>query len=182
VLVANAGLGQRGSIVDSAWDDLDVVLRTNIDGVLHSVRAAVPAMRRTVQQTGRGGNIIMISSVLSLATGPYCVIYSASKTTVNAIARGLRAELVPDNIWVTTMLVGQTHSEFAKNRRGQSGKVAGGLPNMPTDYVARCIVRESNRRRRAVTLRLVDRAINFAGLYAPWIMDRVLARVYKPKS
>ncbi len=45
VLVANAGIGQRGSVVESAWEDLEVVLRTNIDGVLHSIRAAVPAMR-----------------------------------------------------------------------------------------------------------------------------------------
>jgi NADP-dependent 3-hydroxy acid dehydrogenase YdfG len=58
ILIANAGLGQRGSLVDAPWDDLDVIVRTNIDGVLHSIRAAVPAMR----QSG-GGQIVIISSV-----------------------------------------------------------------------------------------------------------------------
>lgn len=174
VLIANAGLGQRGSIVDSDWADLEVVLRTNIDGVLHSIRAAVPAMRRS-----GGGNIITISSVLSLAPGPYTAIYSASKSAVNTIARTLRAELKPDNIWVTNVLLGQTHSEFAKARRGKPGRVALKLPTMDTAYVARRIVIESGRRRRTVTLRWIDRLINFGGVFLPWIMDRVLARVYR---
>jgi short-subunit dehydrogenase len=176
VLIANAGVGQRGSIVDSEWADLEAVLRTNIDGVLHSIRAAVPAMRKS-----GGGNIVTISSVLSPAPGPYCGIYSASKATVDVIARTLRAELKPDNIWVTNIILGQTHSEFAEARRGKSGRVASKLPTMETDFVARRIVTESGRRRRTVTLRLIDRAITFAGLFFPWIMDRVLARVYKPK-
>src|SRR5579859_6036179 len=33
ILIANAGLGQRGSIVDSQWEDLEAVLRTNVEGV-----------------------------------------------------------------------------------------------------------------------------------------------------
>ncbi len=176
VLIANAGLGQRGSIADSDWDDLDVVLRTNIDGVLHSVRAAVPAMRKS-----GGGHIVTISSVVSLAPGPYTTIYSASKSAINTIARGLRVELAPDNIWVTNILLGQTHSEFAQVRRGKPGRVAGKLPTMSAEFVARRIVAESGRRNRTVTLRWIDRLIIIVGLYLPWIMDRVLARVYKSR-
>lgn len=174
VLVANAGLGQRGSIVDSKWDDLEAVLRTNIDGVLHSVRAAVPEMRKA-----GGGHVVTVSSVLGVAIGPYCAVYSASKTALNALARGLRAELQPDHIWVTNLLVGQTVSEFSAARRGVSGKVASRLPGMPTERVANAIVRATTQRRRTVTLRLIDRAIVAAGEYAPWFMDRLLARVYK---
>ncbi len=174
VLVANAGLGQRGTIVDSDWHDLDDVLRTNIDGVLHSVRAAVPEMRKT-----GGGHIVTISSVLGVTIGPYTTIYSASKATLNAIARGLRVELQPDHIWVTNLLVGQTVSEFAQARRGVPGKVAHRVPGMPAEQVANSIVRATTQRRRTVTLRWIDRAIVVAGAYAPWLMDRVLGRVYK---
>jgi short-subunit dehydrogenase len=174
VLVANAGLGQRGSIVDSAWDDLEVVLRTNIDGVLHSVRAAVPAMRRS-----GGGHIVTISSVVSLAPGPYSAVYAASKAALNTLARTLRVELAPDHIWVTNILVGQTHSEFAQARRGRPGRVAGKLPTMSAEFVARRIVGESGRRHRTVTLRWLDRLINLSGLYLPWLMDRIMERVYR---
>src|SRR5689334_21636816 len=82
IVIANAGLGQRGSIVDSAWEDIEAVLRINVERALHTIRAAVPLLRRS-----GGGHIVMISSVLSLATGPYCAVYSATKTTINALAR-----------------------------------------------------------------------------------------------
>ncbi len=176
VVIANAGLGQRGSIADSAWEDLDVVLRTNIDGALHTVRAAIPALR----QSG-GGHIIFISSVLSIATGPYCAVYSAAKSTINALARGLRAELRSDNIWVTNVLLGQTHTEFAQVRRGQSGKVASKLPTMTAEFAAARIVHASYQRRRTIVLRPIDHLINWMGLLLPWLSDRVLARFYRPK-
>jgi len=174
VLVANAGLGQRGSITDSNWEDLEVVLRTNIDGVLHSIRAAVPTMRKS-----GGGHIITISSVVSVAPGAYSAIYSASKAAVNVIARTLRVELAADNIWVTNILLGQTHTEFAYVRRGRPGQVGGKLPTMSAAFVARRIVQESTRRRRTVTLRWFDRLITFAGTYLPWLMDRLVARFYR---
>jgi short-subunit dehydrogenase len=174
VLIANAGIGQRGAIADSAWDDLEVVLRTNIDGVLHSVRAAVPAMRRS-----QSGHIVTVSSVVSISITPYATVYAASKAALNALARGLRVELAPDNIWVSNVLVGQTTSEFAAARRGESGALNARMPTMRTEYVARCIAHTVKRRRRTLTLRWFDRAIVFAGLYAPWLMDRLTARFYR---
>src|SRR5262249_46835427 len=125
VFIANAGLGQRGGIVESAWEDLEIVLRTNIDGVLHSVRAAVPAIRKS-----GGGHIITISSVAGIAITPYATVYAASKAALNAIARGLRTELKSDGIWVTNVIVGQTHTEFAEKRRGIPGRVAQKLPTL----------------------------------------------------
>ncbi|MBX3063087.1 MAG: SDR family NAD(P)-dependent oxidoreductase [Anaerolineae bacterium] len=177
VVIPNAGLGQRGSIADSAWEDLEIVLRTNIEGALHTIRAAVPAMRQS-----KGGHIVLISSVLSLATGPYCAIYSASKTAINAIARGLRAELRDDNIWVTNVILGQTHTEFAQSRRGQAGKVAGKLPTMTAEFAAARIVQATRQRRRSIVLRPVDHLIDWMGMFVPWFSDRLLARVYRPKS
>jgi len=174
ILVANAGLGQRGPVADAAWEDLDVVLRTNIDGMLHSIRAAVPALRGS-----GGGQIITISSIVAVSITPYSTVYAATKAAVNGLVRGLRVELATDHIWITNVLVGQTHTEFAVARRGRPGKVAGKLPTMSADYVARCLVRESMRHRRTVTLRLLDRLIVAAGQFAPWITDTLIGRMYK---
>jgi 3-oxoacyl-[acyl-carrier protein] reductase len=176
VLVANAGIGHRSPIVDMPWEDLEAVLLTNINGVLHSVRAAVPAMRKS-----GGGQIITISSVTSIGITPYATAYAASKAALNGFARGLRVELKKDNIWVTNVLLGQTHSEFAAVRRGKQGRVAGKLPTMKPEYVARRIVGEVGKRHRTVTLRLIDHVINFAGTFFPSIMDRILEMVYKTK-
>jgi short-subunit dehydrogenase len=187
IVIANAGLGQRGSIVDSGWEDLEVVWRTNVEGALHTVRAAVPAMRRGgvggagSERSKGGGHVVLISSVLSLAPGPYCAVYSAAKAATNALARGLRAELREDHIWVTTVLLGQTHTEFAQSRRGQAGKVASKLPTMSAAYVAGRIIRATDQRRRTLTLRPLDSLIMWMGVFLPWASDRVLARFYRPR-
>lgn len=176
ILIANAGLAQRGAIVESAWADLDIVLRTNIDGVLHSIRAAVPAMRKS-----GSGHIILISSIVGVATTPYATIYAASKAALNAIARGLRVELAVDHIWVTNVLVGQTHTELAQVRRGQPGRVASKLPTMTAEYVAQRLVQTVNRQRRTLTLRWLDRLTCFIGAYFPGVMDRIMTRIYQSR-
>ncbi|MBN2470454.1 MAG: SDR family NAD(P)-dependent oxidoreductase [Anaerolineae bacterium] len=175
VLVANAGIGHRGPLVEAEWDDLETLLKVNIEGVLHSVRAAVPAMRAG----RRGGHIILISSVSGVAPAPYATLYGASKSFVNGLARGLRHELAEDGIRVTTFIVGQTHTEFAQNRLGQPGKVAGKLPTMSAEQVARRIVWASTRRRRAVIMRPLDGLFVLAATLAPGLLDRIQKAVYK---
>ncbi|PJF41868.1 MAG: hypothetical protein CUN55_11135 [Phototrophicales bacterium] len=173
VLVANAGLGHRGSLVDSEWSDLEAVLRINIDGVLHSIRACVPAMRATQR-----GHIITISSILGPVPAPYAAIYSASKAAVDSIAQSLRIELKNENIWVTNFWVGQTHTEFAEKRLGQSGKVASRFPTMTPERVAGQIVRAIERRPRTVVIRPIDRFFVLGGRLFPRLMERILLKVY----
>lgn len=173
VLIANAGLGHRGRLVEADWEDLETVLRTNIDGVLHSIRACVPAMRAS-----GGGQIITISSVLGPVPAAGAAIYSASKAAVDALARALRMELKSENIHITNILVGQTHTEFATKRLGHSGKVAQRLPTMTPEKVAGQIVRAMEGKRRTMILRWIDRLVVVAGKFLPWITDRILTRVY----
>jgi short-subunit dehydrogenase len=174
VLVANAGLGHRGQLVEAEWDDLETVLRTNIDGVIHSIRACVPAMRAS-----GGGKIITVSSILGAIPAPGSAIYSASKAAVDTLAQALRMELRADNIGVTDVLVGQTHTEFAEKRRGASGKVASKLPTMTPEKVASQIVWAMERNKRSIILRPLDRLIVVFGRFFPWIMDRIIYRVYR---
>lgn len=175
VLVANAGLGQRGPLVDAPWEDLEAVLRTNIDGVLHSVRAAAPLIR----QGGRGGHIILISSISGAAPAPFAAIYGASKSFVNGLGRALHTELRSERIHVTTFLVGQTHTEFAQARRGRPGRVAAWLPTMSAETVARRIVQTTDHPRRVVVLRLIDRVYLLAATLAPGLLDDLQWRVYR---
>ncbi len=176
VLVANAGVGQRGSLVEAPWNDLETLLRTNIDGVLHSIRAAVPAMR----QTG-GGHIIIVSSVVANMVSPYAASYSASKAFVSSIARSLRFELAPDKIAVTDLLVGRTDTEFSQRRLGASGHAASApkLPVMSAEQVADGIVRAAEGGSSSTTLRLFDRLIVLANTLFPNLIGRAAMRQYK---
>ena len=173
VLVANAGIGHRGTLVESDWDDIETTLRTNIDGVMHTIRACVPYVRQ-----GSGGHIITISSVLGPVPGPGASIYSASKAALDSLAQALRIELKADNIWVTNLIVGQTHTEFATKRLGHSGKVASKWPTMTSDRVAEKIVWAMHHRRRTIILRWLDRGFVLVGRFLPWVMDRILAKIY----
>ncbi len=177
VLVANAGIGHRGPLAEADWADLETVLRTNIDGVLHSVRAAVPALRASPGDGPR--HIHLISSITGNAPPPYAATYGASKAFVNGLARALRVELAADRIYVTTFLVGQTDTEFAQRRLGHSGKVASKLPSMPASQVAEAIARVTFRPKRTVVLRLIDRVLIMAGAIAPTLFDRFQGRVYR---
>jgi short-subunit dehydrogenase len=173
VLIANAGLGQRGALVEAPWDDLEVILRTNIDGVLHSIRATVPAMR----QSG-GGQIVIISSVGAQTAMPYATTYGATKAFVSSIAKSLRLELETDHIGVTDMLVGRTETEFNTSRRG-SARSNSNLPAMSAEKVAQAIIKAVDRKQQTVVLRPFDRLILFGNIIAPWLIARLAKRQYK---
>lgn len=176
ILVANAGVGQRGSIAESAWADLETLLRTNIDGVLHSIRACVPAMRRA-----GGGRIILISSISAGAPMPYAAAYGASKTFVSSLASSLRYELEADRITVTDMRLGRVATPFNQNRLGAKGYSAGAskLPVMTPERVAQAIADNAERPRKTVILRWFDRLIRLVSLIAPGYIARKALKQYR---
>jgi NADP-dependent 3-hydroxy acid dehydrogenase YdfG len=174
VLVANAGLGQRGTVVDSAWTDLETLLRTNIDGVLHSIRAAVPAMRKN-----GGGHIITISSVAYNLVSPNAASYAASKAFVSSIANSIRIELAPENIKVSDFLVGRTKTEFNEKRLGEGARKASKLPEMTAEQVADALVRVVEKPKDTVILRFFDWLIVLGNRLFPNIIGAIAKRQYR---
>ncbi|MDE2858750.1 MAG: SDR family NAD(P)-dependent oxidoreductase [Chloroflexota bacterium] len=177
VLVANAGIGHSGSVVEADWDDLETVMGTNIDGVLHGIRACVPAMRGA-----GGGQILIVSSIVAAVHTPYTATYAASKAFVSSLAGSLRLELEDENIQVTDLLVGRTLTEFNVNRLGPIKGGASGLPTMGADQVAEAIVRAARRRRKRVVFRFFDRLVLLGGMLVPGVMARLAKRQYQPQD
>ncbi len=178
IVIANAGLGHRGAFADAEWADLETLLRTNIDGVAHSIRAAVPHLR-----AAGGGHIVIVSSIVWNMVSPYAATYAASKAFVSSLARSVRFELARDHIRVTDMRVGRTSTSFNANRLGAGKRNAGAggfLPEMTPDQVAAGIVRVTlDRPRDTVNLRWIDRLIVFANRLVPNLIGRFAARQYK---
>lgn len=174
ILVANAGVGHRGTVVDSDWDGLETLLRTNIDGVLHSIRACVPHMRKT-----GGGHIMTISSVTFNLVSPYAATYAASKAFVSSMANSIRVELEPDNIKLTDFLVGRTQTEFNEKRLGEGARSGGGLPTMTPEDVAEAIVKAVKSPKNTVILRFFDRLIVWGNRLVPSIIGALAKRQYK---
>ena len=88
ILVANAGIGVMGPAVDMSFADWRRQMAVNVDGVFLSVKYCIPAMRRS----GRGGSIVMLSSIAGLRGSAGLAGYSASKGAVRLFAKSMALE------------------------------------------------------------------------------------------
>ena len=107
-IVVNAGIGRYGGILDGSDDDLRTMMRTNIEGTVWAVRAAVRAMRPV-----GGGDIVIISSVAGIRGGGNEAVYAATKFAQVGLAGSLDREVRTDGIRVTAICPAGTHTEFA---------------------------------------------------------------------
>lgn len=107
-LVANAGIGAYGGIMDLTDEEISTMSRTNFLGTVWSIRAAVPQMR-----TRGGGDIVVISSVAGLRGGANEAVYAATKFAQVGLAGAVDRELREENIRVTTICPAAVATEFA---------------------------------------------------------------------
>ena len=103
VLVCNAGVFSRSTIVDTSDDEFDMTFAVNVKGVFNFIRAALPIM------IGQGsGRIVTISSHnAKRGTGMSSkATYAASKSAVESYTRGAAVEAAPFNITVNCVSPG----------------------------------------------------------------------------
>jgi NADP-dependent 3-hydroxy acid dehydrogenase YdfG len=107
-LVASAGFGAYGSILDYSDDFLQDMVLTNVAGTIWPVRAAV----RHFLEHG-GGDIVIVSSVAGLRGGADEAVYAATKFAQVGLAGALDRELTPKGIRVTAICPAAVETEFA---------------------------------------------------------------------
>jgi 3-oxoacyl-[acyl-carrier protein] reductase len=107
-LIANAGIGMYGGILDHSDEELRVMLETNVSGTIWPVRSAA---RHMIEQ-GRG-DIVIVSSVAGLNSRANEAVYAATKHAQIGLARGLDKELHRQGIRVSAFCPGGVVTEFA---------------------------------------------------------------------
>ena len=120
ILVASAGVETFGSATDVDLDQWREVLRVNLDGVLLSARAAIPAMR----QRG-GGAIVVLGSVASLFSPPQFTAYVTSKHALVGLTRSLAVDYSPEGIRVNAVCPGWTRTEMGDRTLETLGQMHG---------------------------------------------------------
>jgi len=80
---------------------------------------------------GKGGTIVNIGSMASLAAPAGGAVYSASKAALDAITRSLAAELGPRNILVNAVLPGPVETEGTQTMPNWEEFKAMMLPRTP---------------------------------------------------
>lgn len=108
-LVASAGIGMYGGVLDHTDGELQEMLETNIAGTVWPVRSVVRALR----EQERGGDIVIISSVAGIRGRENEAVYAATKHAQVGLAGGLDRELHGERIRVSTLCPGGIVTEFA---------------------------------------------------------------------
>jgi (+)-trans-carveol dehydrogenase len=100
IIVANAGIGNGGQTLDqTSEEDWTEMIDINLAGVWKAVKAAVPH----IKAGGRGGSIILTSSVGGLKAYPHTGHYVAAKHGVVGLMRTFAVELGAENIRVNSV-------------------------------------------------------------------------------
>lgn len=118
ILVVNAGVGAYGPILDLPPEQIDEMIDVNIKGAIHSIRAALPHLRRSP-----AADVVTLASEAGRRGLPLEAVYCASKFAQVGLTRALDHELREHGIRCTNVCPGGVATEFAMGR--------GRTPEMP---------------------------------------------------
>lgn len=107
VLINNAGIGLHKTVEETSPDEFRAVLETNLFGVFHGCRAAIPEMKKR-----GGGYIVNVSSLAGANPHPSMAAYNASKFALNGFSEALMQEVRHDRIKVSYVMPGSVNTEF----------------------------------------------------------------------
>jgi NAD(P)-dependent dehydrogenase (short-subunit alcohol dehydrogenase family) len=150
VLVNNAGNIQVGPFSEMTVGDFGRAMDVIFWGTLYATLAVLPSMRQR-----RQGRIVNVTSIGGKVSVPHLLPYSCAKFAALALSEGLRTELAPAGIRVTTIVPGlmRTGSHLKAEFKGQhareyawfSAGAATPLVSIGAERAARSIVRAAIR-------------------------------------
>jgi NAD(P)-dependent dehydrogenase (short-subunit alcohol dehydrogenase family) len=110
VLINNAGTIAVGPQESMTLADYHEAMASNFYSAVHAVQAVLPSMQG--RQTGR---IVNVTSVGGKVSVPHLLPYCSSKFALVGFSEGLRAELAPHGITVTTVCPGLMRTGSPRN-------------------------------------------------------------------
>ena len=145
VLINNAGGAQGADTVAEGKDiDWEIMLQTNVLGVLRVTRAALPLIPRD-----SGASIINIGSIAGRVAYEGGAVYCAAKAGELQITRALRLELFGTGIRVGTVDPGLAETEFSlvrfKGDAAGAKKVYEGMNPLTAGDIAEILVWVASR-------------------------------------
>jgi 3-hydroxy acid dehydrogenase/malonic semialdehyde reductase len=109
IVVNNAGLARNWeSIVTGDPEDWEVMIDTNIKGLLYITRQVISGM---VERNH--GHVINIGSIAGHESYPNGAVYAGTKHAVRGISRGLKMDLLGTAVRVSSVDPGAVETEFS---------------------------------------------------------------------
>lgn len=115
LLVNNAGIASKGrSVADTDPAEMARVVTTHAFGPHYLSKLVLPGMREVAKQTGRRGDIVMISSVATDGMGANGAPYNMGKAAMEALGLTLAKEEAWNNIHVNIVKPGLVVTEMGR--------------------------------------------------------------------
>lgn len=145
VLVNNAGLALGFSpIQEGEVRDWETMIDTNVKGLLYVTKAVAPLMIAAGK-----GQIVNLGSIAGKQTYPNGNVYCATKKAVEALTEGMRIDLLPHGIKVTSVNPGAVETEFSvvrfKGDQKRAGAVYEGFDPLTAEDIAEVIYFAASR-------------------------------------
>lgn len=114
ILINNAGLAAgRDYFEEASLDDWDIMIDTNVKGLLYTTKAVLPFLLDVKAQGGPAAHIINIGSTAGKEVYEKGNTYCATKYAVNALSQAMRIDLLRHHIKVTAIHPGAAETEFS---------------------------------------------------------------------
>ncbi|MCC7534173.1 MAG: SDR family NAD(P)-dependent oxidoreductase [Bacteroidia bacterium] len=139
VLINNAGLASGLSTIDKGdLNDWDVMIDTNIKGLLYMSKAVIPFLMQNPFS-----HIVNIGSIAGKEVYMNGNVYCATKHAVDALSKSMRLELSSYPVKVTAIHPGAVETEFSIVRfhgdKEKAATVYKGFDNLVADDIADAI-------------------------------------------
>lgn len=178
ILINNAGHGVLGQLQATPMTDIRQLFEVNVFAPIQLIQAVYPQMQKQ-----KAGQIINVSSIVSLRAIPSVAAYCMTKHALNALSDAFRIEAQAHGVEVLSVYPGSTSSDFHKNQ-----KIIGNTPPHPKwfvktpDDVAAAILKASVKHQRDTYLTLSSRLMAWVDFVSPHLLDRILAYGYRKYS
>ena len=184
ILINCAGIIEVGPLEHMTREDFDRAMRLHFWAPFELISQIVPEMR-----TWGGGRIVNISSIGGKVAVPHMAPYTSSKFALVGLSDALRAELAPENIFVTTVTPGvmrtgsEVHAKFKGDHAAEFESFTGAskLPfaSISGERAAKKILAACARGRSALVMPLPGRALIIANALFPNFTAQVMKIVNK---
>jgi short-subunit dehydrogenase len=173
IAIANAGFAVTGRLERLTLEDYRRQMETNVFGVLRTIYAALPALRRA------RGQLVIMGSIAGHVPSPGASPYQMSKFALRALAESLHDELHDAGVTVTLLSPGFVVSELSRvDNKGRRHDVDGSrVPRwlrMDTAEAARQIVDAIDLRKREAIITLHGKVSVFFYRHLPWLVQAVV--------
>jgi 3-hydroxybutyrate dehydrogenase len=143
VLVNNAGIQHVAPIDQFPVEKWDAILSINLSSAFHTIRAALPAMRRN-----GWGRIINIASAHGLVASPFKAAYVAAKHGVVGLTKVVALEAAQDNITCNAICPGYVYTPLVEAQIEGQAKAHG----IPREQVIRDVLLAQQPNKRFATV------------------------------